>query len=357
VTSEFHPLDQFDLLDLETVRLILEGGSVVDWYRLAFERMQDIEEFLRVQELRLEEPTDRSRAERVQSEAVTYLRRNFKFPVPRPVESARLEDLLLLASKQGHRQLCACTILKVMHIIHHIEGRELLFVLPLSDQELFHIVEEKVYRVVGSMLARELPIVEFLGGRKNKDSLYTKLLSKKKSTAAQIYDKLRFRIVSRSREDILPVLRYLTRTLFPFNYCVPGESTNTLVALRSVCDADARLAALLPRLQMGEVREERGVVAENPFSARDFRVVHFVVDMPVRLPAEVLAAAPPAAWQLGAIGFVQCEFQIVDREAEADNEAGESSHAAYKERQAAAVVRRLTQGLRDGEPRRRRRRS
>ena len=34
--------------------------------------------------------------------------------------------LLMLASGRGHRQLCACTILKVMHIIHHLEARELL---------------------------------------------------------------------------------------------------------------------------------------------------------------------------------------------------------------------------------------
>jgi uncharacterized protein (TIGR04552 family) len=58
-----------------------------------------------------------------------------------------------------------------MHIIHHLDGRELLFVLPMSDQEVFHIVEEKVYRVIGGMLAGNFPIIEFVGGRKNKDSL------------------------------------------------------------------------------------------------------------------------------------------------------------------------------------------
>ena len=49
------------------------------------------------------------------------------------VEAATLEELLLLASSHGHRQLCACAILKVMHIIHHLAGRELLFRLPVSD--------------------------------------------------------------------------------------------------------------------------------------------------------------------------------------------------------------------------------
>ena len=48
--------------------------------------------------------------------------------------------------------------------------------LPFSDQELFYLVEEKVYRVIGGMLAHGFPILEFIGGRKNKDSLYQKLL-------------------------------------------------------------------------------------------------------------------------------------------------------------------------------------
>src|SRR4029078_5972854 len=125
-----------------------------------------------------------------------------------------------------------CTILKAMHIIHHLDGRELLFVLPLSDQEVFHVVKEKVYRVIGSMLAVGFPITEFIGGRKNKDSLYTKLLSKQETVAAQIYDKLRFRIVTRSPEHIFPVIQYLTKKLFPFNYVVPGQSINSMFNFR-----------------------------------------------------------------------------------------------------------------------------
>ena len=123
--------------------------------------------------------------EQLKSEAISYLRRHFEFPIPKPVEQASLEELLMLASTKGHRQVCACTILKAMHIIHHLDGRELLFMPARSrDQEVFHLVEEKVYRVIGGMLAEGFPITEFVGGRKNKDSLYTKLLSKPDTIAA-----------------------------------------------------------------------------------------------------------------------------------------------------------------------------
>src|SRR5580704_13751634 len=217
-------LHEFTLADLESIRLILRGDSVIDWRRLDFGTDEEVREFLASQELRLEEAADCERMEHVKTEAIAYLRRQFEYPIPRPVERATVPELITLAAGRGHRAMCACTILKCMHIIHHLDGRELLFVLPMSDQEVFHVVEEKVYRVIGGMLAGGFPIIEFVGGRKNKDSLVTKLLSKQETIAAQIYDKLRFRIVTRTRDDILPVLHYLSRRLFPFNYVVPGQS-------------------------------------------------------------------------------------------------------------------------------------
>src|SRR5471030_1546284 len=226
-------LEEFTLADLEAVRLILRGDSVIDWHRLNFADEDEVDSYLVAQDLQPTDATDRARMEAIKNEAVSYLRRHFDYPIPKPVEHATVQELMLLATGRGHRQTCACTILKCMHIIHHLDGRELLFVLPLSDQEVFHIVEEKVYRVVGGMLAAGFPVVEFVGGRKNKDSLVTKLLSKQETIAAQIFDKLRFRVVTRSRDDIFPILQYLTKRLFPFNYVVPGQSINSVLGFRS----------------------------------------------------------------------------------------------------------------------------
>jgi uncharacterized protein (TIGR04552 family) len=339
------PLDEFTLADLEAIRLILFGDSVIDWRRLDFEDDDAVAGFLRSQELEPDDSRDRARMDHVKSESIAYLRRQFEYPIPRPVERATVPELLLLAGGRGHRAMCACTILKCMHIIHHLDGRELLFVLPMSDQEVFHIVEEKVYRVIGGMLAASFPIIEFVGGRKNKDSLVTKLMSKQETIAAQIFDKLRFRVVTRSRDDILPVLHYLARRLFPFNYVVPGQSVNSVLPFRKYL-AQTPAAPLLERLQArfdsdeGEARPS----AENQFSAHSYRIIHFVVDMPVRLPKKILDRAPATARPLGNVIFVICEFQIVDRDTEAHNEIGDASHAKYKERQKKAVMRRLQLG-------------
>jgi uncharacterized protein (TIGR04552 family) len=335
-------LADFSLADLESIRLMLRGDSVIDWRRLDFADEAETREFLLSHELHADDPADRARMEHVKSEAIAYLRRQFDYPIPRPVEQASVLELLLLAGGRGHRGMCACTILKCMHIIHHLDGRELLFLLPMSDQDVFHIVEEKVYRVVGGMLAAGFPVVEFVGGRKNKDSLITKLLSKQETIAAQIFDKLRFRVVTRSRDDIFPVLQYLTKRLFPFNYVVPGQSVNSMVGFESYVERTP-LKDMLSQMQ-GSAPDDVQNTGDNRFSADSYRIIHLVVDMPVRLPRRMTEHAPPAAAQLGSVIFVICEFQIVDRETEAHNELGDASHERYKERQKKAVIRRLQLG-------------
>ena len=287
------PLDEFTLADLESMRLILRGDSVIDWRKLDF---SSDERGPRVPRRpgaapRRSRPTAQ-RMEHVKSEAIAYLRRQFDYPIPRPVERATVPELLILASGRGHRAMCACTILKCMHIIHHLDGRELLFLLPMSDQEVFHIVEEKVYRVIGGMLAGSFPIIEFVGGRKNKDSLITKLLSKQETIAAQIFDKLRFRVVTRTREDIFPVLQYLTQAPLPVQLRGPRAEHQLDLLVPLVRREDPAAAALLAKLQTARRRDDDFTPSDNAFSAEEYRIIHFVVDMPVRLPKRILDRAP-----------------------------------------------------------------
>ncbi|MCU0690810.1 MAG: TIGR04552 family protein [Polyangiaceae bacterium] len=342
------PIQEFNLSDAETVKLILNGESAVDWHRLNLQDEAQAREMLEAQEFRPDEPSDRARLERVKNEAISYLRRHLDFPIPNPVERASVEELLLLASGKGHRQVCACTILKAMHIVHHVDGQELLFTIPMSIQDVFKLVEEKVYRVIGDMLSAGYPITEFIGGRKNKDSLYTKLLSKAETVAAAVYDRLRFRIVTRTADDILPIVLYLSRRVFPFNQVIPGQSLNTLFRLRRYFLSFDNLLPLMPQFQLGLTDDLTHTA--NAFSGRSFRAVHFVADVPVRLPNEAMEAAPPNAWVLGPVVSVLSEFQLVDRETEAINEQGDGSHAAYKHRQRLAVMRRLKLGTRTGRP-------
>jgi uncharacterized protein (TIGR04552 family) len=339
-TRPIKRLGDFSLSDLRSVSLILQGESVIDWQRLELASEDEARLFLKTQEFDLARQGDRQRVETIRTSAIEYLRRQIDFPIPRVLEAASTLELLQIASGKSSRQLAACVILKAMHIIHHVEARELQYSLALSDQDLFRLIEERVYRLVGQMLSEGLPITEFVGGRKRKDSIYTKLLSKREAHASAVYDKQRFRIVTRSREDILPVLLYLSHNLFPFNYVVPGESINTIFHFRSFCDQHPHLHSLAKRLGVGD----DFTPSDNRFSASDYRTIHFVVDVPVRVPDSVLATAAPEQRKLGPVVFGLCEFQMADSETDEANENGEASHDLYKERQRIAVMRRLELG-------------
>ena len=78
-----------------------------------------------------------------------------RFSDPRRARGRRsARDLLLVASQKGRRRTHACVVLKCMHVMHHLAGRELLTMLPVSDDQIFHLVEEKVLRTVEELKRR-----------------------------------------------------------------------------------------------------------------------------------------------------------------------------------------------------------
>jgi uncharacterized protein (TIGR04552 family) len=347
--ADFRPLDEFTLFDLETARLILRGGSVLDWHRLSLSSRERAEELCRVHKLDLDDPDDVELIERIRDEAVAYLREAFDFPVPGPVRSASLVDLIRLASDSAnrHRQLCACTLLKTMHVINHFDASEARQALELTDQELFRAAEQRIYRLVSKVMADRLPVVEFMGGRKQRASMVTKLISKEDPLSAQLFDKMRFRVVTASKDDVLPTIAFLSRNLFPFNYVLAGESYNTLLPFLSYCKAHPRLSRLVEQLQLEGEMENRLQPMNNVHSSPSYRVVHWVADMPLKIDnwreAFNTDGINPVPRPLI---YVRAELQILDRKTHRLNERGDASHRRYKARQRRAVSERLKVGLR-----------
>jgi uncharacterized protein (TIGR04552 family) len=219
-----------DVADLEVLRLILKGGSVIDWRRLHFRDAEEVDRFLHLHLFDLEDPRDAARLRAILAQAVAYLRVAFGYRVAAVVaEPADLRTLFLLASgvadPSRYRRI-ACVVLKVMHVVHHVEARELLFRTPMRESDLTDRVERRVMAVASRMAEAGLPVVSFQGNRKSRDSLVTKLLVKRESVAAQVFDRVRYRVLTRTVDDVAPVLLHLSRELFPFNYVVPGQSEN-----------------------------------------------------------------------------------------------------------------------------------
>ena len=338
-------VDELTLEDLEAVRLMLRGSSVVDWYQLHFRDESDVDRFLRVNEFDPASADDLERLEELRLDAVEYLGRNFNMELPDAVANrVPVRDLFLMASREGKQKTWACIILKVMHIVHHLAGRELSTRLPISVDQIYRKIELKVMHVIDELRAAGYPVVEFQWSRKTQDSLITKLLAKRSTLAANIYDKLRFRMVVRTQRDLVAMLVALHRRLIPFNYVVPGASVNHLLPFHRVLDERQDLRAMERLLQhdtMLEKRQERAASAPiNEFSGKKYKIVNFA-DLPVRVDSFV----DEQSRSFGNVVFVLTEFQLVDQETAAENERGDSSHDAYKARQYRSVRHRLMSGL------------
>src|SRR5262249_61981831 len=78
-------LDEFALGDVEAVRLLLRGASVIDWHRLNFTNQAEVERFLRINEFQPEDDLDMNRLEELRGEAVEYLPAQLSFPIPADV--------------------------------------------------------------------------------------------------------------------------------------------------------------------------------------------------------------------------------------------------------------------------------
>ncbi|HWV37827.1 MAG TPA: TIGR04552 family protein [Vulgatibacter sp.] len=350
------PADRFGVRELEEMRLILRGDSVIDWRRLNFRDREEVDAFIRLCLFRPEHPADEARLREILAEAVEYLRKEFRYRVTSAVaKPAEIHDLFLIASGVGpHKRFrrIACIVLKVMHTIFHTDSREMLFRTPISSAEFATLIDRRVQAVAAQLRAIDAPIIDFVGNVKSRESMITKLLAKRESVAAQIFDKVRYRIVTRTEADILPVLHFLTRHLFPFNFVVPAQTQNSLVSLTKLIDQTPSLAAAAARMQThldddsSGFHERRRKHAINEFSGAGYRVLNLIADVPVRLDEHLCmiegARRIPARPE---IAFAPVEFQIVDEATARSNETGENSHERYKRRQNRRVLRRLSRGL------------
>ncbi len=338
------------LTDLEEVRLLLRGGSVVDWYRLKFEDVEDVKRFIRLNEGEPDDAGDIARLTHLREVAAHYLSDEHGYKIPPELLGADPLELFLYASeRRGRRRdrFFACLLLKVMHIVQHIEARELRYRLPLSQATLSSLLIDKVDGFAAWAKEQGFPLVAYQGGAKSTTSTITKLLVKREYHAATLHDRVRFRFVVEKSADLVPLLNEMMRRLFPFNYVAPAQTQNDLVNFTALIESHAAYRDRASELQVEFGAEEQEVRKANEFSGPTYAVINFVVDVPIRVPKAVQDAVKDAD-HLGRVVFHLAEFQVVDQATADENEHGENRHDRYKARQLSIVRARLERGKRGG---------
>lgn len=339
--TEPRPLRSLSGMDVEAAMLALSGRSVVDLFGLRFRTLEEVHRFLALWHCDVvAHEWARERVRYLYNQAVEYLEEqvgvHFLKEVRRPADVAMV---FLKASQRGRFSRAAiqyCAVLKLMHVINHLEMQELRAQCPIREQDLTEHAYNVVIAQAPRMRADGVALHHFYGNRKTRPSVITKLLAKREATAAQIFDKLRFRIVTETRDDIVPALAWLFRNLIPFPAVVPGESHNNLLGREE-------LAAILRQVPDydGEPPPDEPTLL-NPYSGEVYRVINFIVHLPIRvydLPG--MPAPPRQRALLGEAVMVSVEFQVLDAETDARNETGENRHDRYKERQMQKVYERL----------------
>jgi uncharacterized protein (TIGR04552 family) len=341
------------LSDLEAIRLVLSGDSVVDWNRANFYTLDQVDAFFQLHHLNMSVLEDKRRIKSVFISSITYLEEHLGLRFPKELtEKEDIREIFVLASTKrsfSRYQILACVILKLMHVIYHLEVAELRFQVPLSEAVLLDEASKQINLLSQKMLKGGLPVVSFYGNRKARNSVITKLLAKRENIAATVFDKLRYRIVMEEQEDLLLALVWLCRRAFPFNYVIPSQSKNTILQFND----------MLHNEDVSEIRDyltSNGISAEisfeqksedpssenmNSFSGMSYRVINFIVDYPIRIDHLVDL---PQRNHLGKVVFVMVEFQVVDRITARNNEQGENAHLHYKNRQFEEVKSRLRMG-------------
>lgn len=341
--SQSGGLFELSLQDINEIQLLLRGQSVVDWHRLAMTSDDDVRRLLALNGLDIDDARDIARMAELRQQAVRYLSDVLKLRLDEAiVDKVPWVQLPRIASgKAGPQQRQACTLLKVMHIINHLDAREMRAALAISDNEIFSLVEESVTRMFDELRTSGVPVVEFSWSRKTKESQITKLLLKKETSAARVFDRLRFRLIVRSPDDLIPTLRIMLHRCIPFNYVVPDQTVNTLIDLQSLKvlgDKALGERALADEASFDTDAANRPQPGPNEFSGKSFHVLNFVADLPVRVDSLL---PPEHSDRRGRVVFVLAEFQVMDKHTAEVNEQGESSHAEYKRRQHQHVRMRL----------------
>ena len=357
----------------------------------------------------VENPIERAEAFGLYQESISFIRKYFlqpenpqglKLEVPRKIlELTDIRDLLLMANAslpgQGNDtpgnllKLFACSILKVMHTLAHI------------DQDLrtsyFADIQKQIFDRFYKAIHRDSEERLFLGDKaddpsrvnlvafetkpkKSRDSTLLKLLHKPENVAEDIFDRVGIRFVTESRFDALRVVKYLKDKMIVMPPNIkPSRSRNTLINMDAFRE---QLSGLMDRAEkegmseaelikeLEQAAQTQWTNPDNPHSSEFYRAIQFTARQLIKLenPAyrevrdlkayakrhtleehllKIIDRIDLKYVQKEIRFFYPYEVQIVDKKSFEENERGRSAHSEYKKAQLQTALRRVMGALVD----------
>lgn len=378
-------------------RVVMEGASILDTPKLELKSIEEATSFVRAYGFDLNEPEAMDTLWGYFEDAIAFIEKSLADPRhPRVPDHLRTRDsirdvrrLLLLASEPTDHpdQIFACGILRVMHVLIHLNNDPRLRFFDQVQNQVFGRLDEFLYvdpaTGVTYLGARddERNRVKLLffkkKDRKDREREVIKLLHKTESLVEEIYDRIGFRLVTETKYDAIRAVRLLLeRNIISVPNLRPGRSRNRLVNFKRLQFEIDRIAVHLKKAEGDRtpayidklIRRLEGRIGFsrlttvtgsliNPHSSEHYRAIQFTCRelVKVRNPqyliyeraranlanlhgglqamAEIFPQ-PPRPFEYT---FFPYEIQIMDVKAYADSIFGKSNHEEYRRKQLEAA--------------------
>ena len=382
----------------DSVLDVLIGGvsflDSKDGFKGSFRTEEAAEKFLDAYGFDLNDPIEKAELHGTLQEALRFIKTYFLKPgaeeglsleVPKKInEISDIKDLLLLAGSETDSNLrnWACSILRVIHTISHIDrDMRTHYFSDIQTQILDRFYrylqrDEDGQLFIGKSMEDPLRVdlVEFqVKPKKARDSTLMKLLHKPGSVAEELFDRVGVRFVTKSRLDSVRVIHFLEQmNIVVAANIKPSRSRNTLIDIKSFREL---LNFELPRLMNQEVDESKLIqllnhvdhprekIGDNPFSSDHYRAIQFTCRQLIKIKNPLsdyirelkkvtrgVALDPAIALAIEKVDqkyiqrvtrfFYPYEIQVMDEVSHVENEKGRSAHTEYKRaQQKAAMIR------------------
>ncbi len=241
-------------------------------------------------------------------------------------------------------QKWACAILRVMHVLIHLEND--LFT-TFSDDIKYQIlkpISQHVYKIEDRLyLGQDEDKIEIISYEeksfKQNNSAAVKLLARHDLIAMTLLDRVGIRFITKNIVDIFRVIQFLIeKNLISYPHVVSSLSKNSICptplfmkALETSMSSNGKidLEDLENKIKSELDKLNQGANGINPFTSKDFKFLKFIT----RQFLKINRGSDKTEFSF----FYPFEVQILDKETYENNLKGPASHVEYKNRQKQAA--------------------
>lgn len=245
-------------------------------------------------------------------------------------------------------QKWACAILRVMHVLIHLDNDlftsfadDIKYQILKPIEQHVHKEEDKVFLGNGDERIEIFSYEE--KSFKQNHSAVVKLLARQDLIALTLLDRVGIRFVTKNIVDVFRVIQFLIdKNLISYPHVISSLSKNTICptpVFMSALESSIRtqnkidLTELESRLMLELEQHNLNSEVVNPFTSKDFKFLKFITRQFLKINRG--ADKPDFTF------FYPFEVQILDKDTYDKNLMGLASHDEYKKRQRQAARQRV----------------